>query len=541
MVSIEDNEKQIQSLQRYSSDEDQLYQLTSVGSQSVISGSPELLPKDYERWARAALTLMGGMTAIFNCRQIEHILEVAQNFSVSMYEMESGRLWKYDEIKGQLSPWTNWSHSEAPTSNGTLIGMLMERILLPNQPACWCVDAPEIDEEVKQLLQRIGVSTLVAIPIYVHDRPFGLLQLQDGRSGLDISEQYLALGALLVKHTEMAVERARLAEDVEKRLDILETLRQLSLKLTSHLDISKVLSEILESAVVLLGGEVRTTHIFFYENGKLGFAAAWDIMGKLTSPFSQPRPQGLTYTVARRGEAILVPDMRDHYLFKDTPKDWEGAIIGLPLKIGERVVGVMTISNRQPYAFTEDHLRILHLLADQAAIAIENARLHDLISKQAFTDPLTGIPNRRAFDKRLDEEVRRAKRYNRVFTLIMMDIDGFKKINDRYGHPQGDKALQLVANNIYMTLRDTDFLVRFGGDEFAVILPETNKEAAQFVAKKIVHNVGSSLIDLGDSLPISLSLSVGLSEYPRDGTTVEELYYTADKALYNVKNGNNAH
>ena len=158
----------------------------------------------------------------------------------------------------------------------------------------------------------------------------------------------------------------------------LEAVRRINLSLTASLDLIVVLDTILEGAFKLLAG-VKYAHIFLYEaeSGRLNFGAALGVDGQKGRPFADPRPAGFTYVVAQRGELIVVPDMQTHPLYADAPPNWSGAIIGLPLKIGERVVGVMTISYPQPCVIPESELNLLHLLGDQAAIAIENARLYE--------------------------------------------------------------------------------------------------------------------------------------------------------------------
>lgn len=164
----------------------------------------------------------------------------------------------------------------------------------------------------------------------------------------------------------------------EKRIAQLETLRQASLSLTASLDLQDVLDTIVKCALDLVPG-AKNCHIFLYspeDGGRLEFGAALWSDGRRGEPAAIPRPHGLTFTVARSGEAIMVPDMADHPLYEDAPPSWKGAIIGLPLKIGSRVVGVMNMSHSRSGAFSEADLRILRLLGDQAAIAIENARLY---------------------------------------------------------------------------------------------------------------------------------------------------------------------
>jgi len=176
------------------------------------------------------------------------------------------------------------------------------------------------------------------------------------------------------------ITNRKLAEDeLQQLVKQQEALRQASLKLTSNLALGTVLDTILEQAMRLVTAD--DAHIFLYEMGVIRFGAVRWLDGRSGVPFAEPRQDGLTYTVARSGESLAVPDMSDHYLFSDWPL--EGAILGLPLSIGDQVVGVMNIAMDQPYEFSEGELRILELLADQAAIAIENARLHGQAQEHA--------------------------------------------------------------------------------------------------------------------------------------------------------------
>src|SRR5919108_2184312 len=189
---------------------------------------------------------------------------------------------------------------------------------------------------------------------------------------------------------------------LRQQTDELDALKKLSINLTSSLDLPDVLDAVASEAVRLIEN-ARDVNIFLYRNYRLSFGAALDSDGVRNKPFSKPRSNGLTYTVARRGETIIVEDMRNHPLFATAPKDWSGSIIGIPLKVGDAVVGVMNLSRLILGGFSHSELRLLSLLSDQAAVAISNASLHQMISRQAYSDTLTGLPNRRALDERLEE------------------------------------------------------------------------------------------------------------------------------------------
>jgi diguanylate cyclase (GGDEF)-like protein len=160
------------------------------------------------------------------------------------------------------------------------------------------------------------------------------------------------------------------------------------------------------------------------------------------------------------------------------------------------------------------------------------------LQKLAITDPVTGLSNHRFFQERIREELERSGRHGRVFSLVMIDVDHFKKFNDRFGHPEGDKALAQIARLLKNATRTADSVSRYGGEEFALVLPETASAAALEVAERIRHDLEDTSIggppkDKRD--PILITLSIGVSSYPENGKTPEEIIEAADKALYRAK------
>jgi diguanylate cyclase (GGDEF)-like protein len=279
----------------------------------------------------------------------------------------------------------------------------------------------------------------------------------------------------------------------------------------------------------------RTSHIFLYSNNQLEFGASLDADGQKNRIFAHPRKNGLTETVAREGKIIIVRDMRTHPLYKNAPSDWIGSIIGIPLKMGEQVVGVMNLSRNKTGGFSAAELRLLHMLANQAAVAISNARLHQSISKKAYTDTITGLANRRALDEHLESEVLNAYRTNSTFAVIMMDLDGFKHVNDTFGHEVGDQVLRVVFNVIAAGIRSSDFIARYGGDEITLILTKSQLQAARLVTEKILENLASFVYRAPDGRTIKLGVSGGIAMYPNHGRSGPELLRAADAALYEAK------
>src|SRR5512134_3692381 len=332
---------------------------------------------------------------------------------------------------------------------------------------------------------------------------------------------------------ELINQRALLAI-LKQQTDELDALKKLSINLTSSLDLPDVLDAVVSEAVRLIEN-ARDVNIFLYKNHKLSFGAALDADGTRNRPWAKPRANGLTATVAREGETIIVEDMRSHPLFLHVPAHWVGSIIGIPLKVGTTVVGVMNLSRSTLGGFSSSELRLLSLLSDQAAVAISNASLHQMISRQAYSDTLTGLPNRRALDERLEEEVVSARRNNYSFAVIMMDLDGFKVVNDTYGHATGDDVLRLVFGQMARGVRNTDFLARYGGDELTLILTQSDMSSSRIVTEKIVEGMKKLKFKLPDGKKLKLGISGGIALFPVNARNGPDLLRAADAALYKAK------
>jgi diguanylate cyclase (GGDEF)-like protein len=328
-------------------------------------------------------------------------------------------------------------------------------------------------------------------------------------------------------------QRALLAL-LKQQADELDALKKLSLNLTSSLELPVVLDAVATEAMRLIAN-ARDVHIFLYKNQKLTFGASLDGDGKRNNAWSKPRTNGLTYTVARNGEMVIVEDIRNHPLYANTPSDWTGSIIGIPLKMGTTIMGVMNVARWHTGRFSDSELQRLKLLSDQAALAISNASLHQTISRQAYSDTLTGLPNRRALDERLEEEVHAARKNGYSFAVIMMDLDGFKNVNDNYGHPVGDDVLRLVFNQMARGVRNTDFLARYGGDELTLILSQSDLSSALIVSEKVIEGMKKIKYKLPDGKKLKLGISGGIAIYPVNARTGPDLLRAADAALYKAK------
>ncbi len=340
------------------------------------------------------------------------------------------------------------------------------------------------------------------------------------------SEAHMLSANLVSSHAMLSL--------LKQQADELDALRTLSINLTSILDLPTVLNAVVREAMRLVGN-TRAAHIFLHVNGDLEFGASLDANGNRNKLLAEPRKNGLTNSVIRTGDTIIVEDMKNHPIYEDAPPEWDGSIIGIPLKMGDKVVGVMNVSRDKVGGFNLSELRLLGMLADHAAVAISNASLHQVISEKAYSDTLTGLPNRRALDERLDSEIKNAWRTGTKFAVIMLDLDGFKNVNDSYGHDFGDQVLKVIFNAIALGVRGSDFLARYGGDELTLILSQSDLPAAKMVTDKILENIKNVFVTAPDEAKLNLGISGGIAVYPLHGQTASELLRAADAALYTAK------
>jgi diguanylate cyclase (GGDEF)-like protein len=212
------------------------------------------------------------------------------------------------------------------------------------------------------------------------------------------------------------------------------------------------------------------------------------------------------------------------------------SFLGLPMIVQDRVIGIFAITSQRPGAFDQQHLEFLRMLGSQAAVSIADAKLHDEVNRLATTDGLTGVANHRRFQERLNDEFERQAREAGRFTLIMIDVDHFKKINDRFGHPAGDRVLSQIAAVLVKTVRKIDVVARYGGEEFAVILLNSGPKESLQLAERIRKAVeGLSLMINGE--PLKITISLGMAVYPDDAPDRQTLIERSDRALYTAKNG----
>lgn len=206
----------------------------------------------------------------------------------------------------------------------------------------------------------------------------------------------------------------------------------------------------------------------------------------------------------------------------------------VPVRIGRAGLGIMAVAGSDPQAFLQEDLQILEFLRPQIAMILENAILHKRTAELAITDGLTGLSTHRYFQEAIDREIGRAKRLKLTFSLVMLDIDNFKSLNDTFGHLEGDKVLKDIAKIMRNQVRDTDTVARYGGEEFVVILIDTPKDGARITAERIREAIEKNKFVLAGRRVV-VTASLGIATYPDDAEAKQEIIKVADTALYKAK------
>jgi diguanylate cyclase (GGDEF)-like protein len=313
--------------------------------------------------------------------------------------------------------------------------------------------------------------------------------------------------------------------------------------LSSTLELKSVLDIIMRESREVLHAEASSLLLLDKKNEELEFYIAQGDKGEAVKNIRLKMGQGIAGWVAETGESVLVRDaLKDDRFFKgadEKTKFKTKSLIAVALKGNRGVVGVVEVLNKiGAKSFTKTDLKILEAFAIQAGFAIENARLYEM----AITDGMTKLYIKRFFTYRLEEELLRARRYKNKLGLLIIDIDHFKKVNDTHGHQAGDKVIIEVANILKDTARNVDIPCRYGGEELALIAPETGKEGMLILAERLRKRIEDAEIDVEGKI-VKITVSVGCVVYPdcKEYENPDELVKCADSALYYGKeNGRNA-
>ena len=435
---------------------------------------------------------------------LNQVLEIVRDY----FHLQSGSILLLDEKTQQLTVRAHFGDPIAPEDNSVPFG---KGIVGAAAKARRPIYSRDVTTDPRYQGHYAGTRSELAIPLMVRDEVVGVLDCHSDRPE-SFDHETVDLLTLVATQASIGLQNAKLYSQVQRRAAQLEAINAIAKRTTVELD----LKELLDRLCTQLPNSFPIEHVSIFlrdEDGNLVLRARQG-----TSPISikvgEILPEGHPVTAASEDREVRLP----------------------LVSFGENL-GLLACVARHGQAMLANDRQALESVSDILATATQNARYVDRVRQLAYRDGLTGVFNRRYFETRLIEEITRAARYGAGVSVLMVDLDHFKKVNDEFGHMLGDDVLRAVSSIFMRTLRKVDVVCRYGGEEFAIILPATPGGSAYIVADKLRRAVAGAQ---HPGVPIPVTISVGVSEFPANGITRDDIVRAADAALYKAKeNGRN--
>lgn len=479
------------------------------------------------------------MMTIGSALNINQILHHVMRLALELTDGDAGSLPLYDHERDRLMPGYLLHITDEtlrrPQYRGN--GMIWE--LLDKGAPFLINDYPAQPNAIASLC-RNGVHAIVGAPVRAGTQILGVIAVYRMREGMGFSQRDMEIIEALGRQAGTAIQNARLYEAALQESDRRHALYKASVEIGAALDSETLYTTIHRAAARLMACSAIAIAIFDQEKHEIDYVYMVDGNGR--RPASRlPVERGLLGYVIRYGASLRIlnsdPQLED--LFQAEPfgegEDECHAVLATVMAAGDRVIGGITVQSQQPDAYSATDLSALEMLAATAAIAIQNAHLFAQVQQLATVDPLTGVPNRRSFYDAASREIDRCARYGHHLSVIMIDADHFKSVNDQYGHMAGDQVLSAIAARCQDNLREVDMVARYGGEEFVVLLPETSHPQALQVAERLRERIVSTPIPT-DAGPVSVTISLGVASSAGPPTPpIDDLLELADRALYSAK------
>lgn len=362
----------------------------------------------------------------------------------------------------------------------------------------------------------------------------GAAALSEGRFDHEIEVRSRdEVGRLAIAFNEMRDRLSTTYTQLSSSRDQLQrAVRRVGETLRSTHDMNQMLESILNTAADAVGADAATLWRFTPTRDGLFPSITVGLDGENRDVV--PVGEGIVGFVAERAHPVLLPSAGGPQ--PSRKERYFPATIAVPIYSEDRISAVLaTYRNDQDRLFSREDLETVVFLAEQGGVAIENVLLHEEAQRLSLTDGLTGTWNRRYFQMQFRQVMATATRFNRPFSLLMLDLDHFKRMNDSFGHQRGDAILIEFSRRVKETLREVDTLARYGGEEFIVLLPETDEDGALITGEKIREAIRSEPFGSPEDEPVPVTVSVGVAAHPRNGESFDAIVEAADRALYAAK------
>ena len=393
---------------------------------------------------------------------------------------------------------------------------------------------PEIVHDVRQdpdfIDTGLDARSEICVPIRASGRVIGIINVESGiERPLDDAD--LEVIQIIARHLGIAFENEALIISERATRRAVEALQQVSTIVTSTLDVDEALRRIVDT----LGSNFDYRYVIagLTEGQFVQPSAAHGIA--LERLVRIPMSTSVIGRVARDGEALFVPDISAQSgLGLEAFPDGHSLIVA-PIARDSMILGVLIVIGSKSRMLTHQDMTMLQMFAQHAGVVLDNARMYEEVRRMAYLDAMTQLPNHRHFQERFISDFERARREERPLAVMVIDFDGFKQVNDRFGHLEGDAVLIAASRRLSERLRQRDLLARYAGDEFVVLLPDTDAQAALLVAERLCDAVGDRPFKTSSGADARLTISIGVAISAMHGQSTKELLSSADNATYAAK------